>query len=45
MIYKNAEQWLLKFPNGARQDLADTVVHAIIRHFGKAKLVRPKSYY
>lgn len=44
-IYNDAEQGLLKFPNGAKQDLADTVAQAIIRHFGKAKITRPKSYY
>lgn len=44
-IYNDDQQGLLKFPNGEKQDLADTIAQAIIRHFGKAKLSRPKSYY
>lgn len=34
-IYNDSEQGILKFPNGAKQDLADTVAQAIQRHFGK----------
>jgi len=36
-IYNDSEQGLLKFPNGKKQDLADTVAQAIQRHFGKVK--------
>lgn len=36
-IYNDSEQGILKFPNGKKQDLADTVAQAIQRHFGKAK--------
>lgn len=43
-LYNDDQQGLLKFPNGEKQDLADTVAQAVIRHFGKAKLNRPKSY-
>jgi predicted phage terminase large subunit-like protein len=34
-IYYDTDQGILKFPNGAKQDLADTIAQAIVRHFGK----------
>lgn len=34
-IYHDTEQGILKFPNGAKQDLADTIAQAILRHLGK----------
>jgi predicted phage terminase large subunit-like protein len=34
-IYYDADQGILKFPNGAKQDLADTIAQAIQRHFGR----------
>lgn len=36
-IYNDPQQGILKFPRGAKQDLADTVAQAIIRHLGKAQ--------
>lgn len=44
-LYNDDQQGILKFPNGEKADVADTLAQAIIRHFGKAKLNRPKSYY
>lgn len=35
-IYYDSDQGLLKFPNGAKQDLADTIAQAIQRHLGKS---------
>lgn len=32
-LYNDSEQGILKFPNGAKQDLADTIAQAIMRHF------------
>lgn len=32
-IYNDTDQGILKFPNGAKQDLADTIAQAIMRHF------------
>ncbi len=34
-IYNDNEQGILKFPNGYKQDLADTLAQAIQRHFAK----------
>jgi phage terminase large subunit-like protein len=34
-IYYDQDQGILKFPNGAKQDLADTIAQAILRHLGK----------
>lgn len=34
-IYYDEDQGILKFPNGAKQDLADTIAQAILRHFGR----------
>lgn len=34
-IYYDSDQGILKFPNGAKQDLADTIAQAIQRHFGR----------
>lgn len=34
-IYDDTDQGILKFPNGAKQDLADTIAQAIQRHFGR----------
>lgn len=34
-IYNDHEQGILKFPNGYKQDLADTIAQAIQRHLGK----------
>lgn len=34
-IYYDTDQGILKFPNGAKQDLADTIAQAILRHFGR----------
>lgn len=34
-IYYDADQGILKFPNGAKQDLADTIAQSIQRHFGR----------
>lgn len=34
-IYHDEAQGILKFPNGEKQDLADTVAQAIQRHFGR----------
>lgn len=34
-IYYDTDQGILKFPNGAKQDLADTIAQAIQRHFGR----------
>jgi len=34
-IYHDEDQGILKFPNGAKQDLADTIAQAIQRHFGR----------
>ncbi|HXP53155.1 MAG TPA: hypothetical protein VN922_24640 [Bacteroidia bacterium] len=33
-LYNDSEQGILKFPNGRKQDLADTLAQAIQRHFG-----------
>lgn len=35
-IYYDIDQGILKFPNGAKQDLADTIAQAILRHLGKS---------
>lgn len=35
-IYHDEDQGILKFPNGAKQDLADTIAQAIQRHLGRA---------
>lgn len=40
-IYNDSEQGLLKFPNGLKQDLADTVAQSIQRHFGIVKRDAP----
>lgn len=34
-LYNDPDQGILKFPNGAKQDLADTLAQAIHRHLGK----------
>lgn len=34
-LYNDHEQGILKFPNGFKKDLADTLAQAIWRHFGK----------
>jgi len=34
-LYNDSEQGILKFPNGHKQDLADTLAQAIQRHFAK----------
>jgi phage terminase large subunit-like protein len=34
-IYYDQDQGILKFPNGAKQDLADTIAQAILRNLGK----------
>lgn len=34
-IYNDRDQGILKFPNGPKQDLADTLAQAIFRHLGK----------
>lgn len=34
-ILHDEDQGILKFPNGAKQDLADTIAQAIQRHFGR----------
>lgn len=34
-IYHDEDQGILKFPNGPKQDLADTIAQAIQRHFGR----------
>jgi phage terminase large subunit-like protein len=34
-IYNDKEQGILKFPNGPKQDLADTIAQAILRQLGK----------
>lgn len=34
-IYNDKEQGILKFPNGPKADLADTLAQAILRHLGK----------
>lgn len=34
-IYMDKEQGILKFPNGPKADLADTLAQAILRHLGK----------
>lgn len=36
-IYMDPEQGILKFPKGAKQDLADTLAQAILRHMGKVQ--------
>lgn len=36
-LYADPEQGILKFPKGAKQDLADTIAQAIHRHLGKVK--------
>ena len=35
-IYYDEDQGILKFPNGAKQDLADTIAQAIVRNLGRA---------
>lgn len=35
-IYYDKDQGILKFPNGPKADLADTLAQAILRHLGKA---------
>jgi len=44
-MYNDEEQGILKFPNGAKKDLADILAQSIVRHFGKPELKRAKSYY
>lgn len=34
-LYYDSDQGILKFPNGAKQDVADTLSQEIWRHFGK----------
>jgi phage terminase large subunit-like protein len=34
-IYNDADQGILKFPNGAKKDLADALSQEILRHLGK----------
>lgn len=36
-IYYDEDQGILKFPNGAKKDLADALSQEILRHLGKAK--------
>lgn len=44
-IYNDSMQGILKFPNGQKQDVADTLAQAIIRHFGKATIQRPRTSF
>ena len=37
-IYNDNEQGILKFPNGYKQDLSDTIAQAIQRQLGKAEI-------
>lgn len=38
-LYNDSEQGILKFPNGFKQDLADTLAQAIQRHLGQEVFV------
>lgn len=44
-VYNDSEQGILKFPKSKKKDLADTIAQAILRHFGKPKLKRAKTYF
>lgn len=44
-LYNDSEQGILKFPNSQKKDVADTLAQAIIRHFGKSTIMRPRTSF
>lgn len=44
-LMNDSVQGVAFFPRGEKQDVADTLAQAIIRHYGKVTLKRPRTYY
>lgn len=44
-LYNDEEQGILKFPNGAKKDLADITAQAILRHFFKEQRKPTKTHF
>lgn len=44
-LMNDSVQGVAFFPRGEKQDVADTLAQAIIRHFGKSTIIRPRTSF